>query len=47
MVNAYLFLAFSFVWLIFIAYAWNISRRQNRLQKEMEDLKAKIELRRG
>ena len=42
MVNRYLFLAYTFVWLIFILYAWNLSRRQARLRKELEELKSKI-----
>jgi CcmD family protein len=40
--NKYLFLAYTFVWLIFILYAWNISRRQARLRKELEDVKDKV-----
>ncbi len=43
MVNKFLFLAYSLVWLIFMAYAWNLSRRQARLRKELEDLKTKIQ----
>lgn len=42
MVNTYLFLAFSFVWLIFILYAWNLSKRQAKLRSELEDLKSKL-----
>ncbi len=42
MTNKYLFLAYAFVWLIFILYVWNLSRRQARLRKELEDLKARI-----
>ena len=41
MVNKFLFLAYAFVWIIFMLYAWSLSRRQSRLQKEMEDLKAR------
>jgi CcmD family protein len=41
-VNQYLFLAYTFVWLIFILYAWNLSRRQARLRKELADLKSKV-----
>lgn len=40
--NIYLVLAYAFVWLIFILYAWNISRRQARLKKELDDLKTKV-----
>ena len=39
--NTYLFLAYSFVWLIFMLYAWNLSRRQDRLRREVDHLKAK------
>jgi len=46
MVNTYLFLAYTLVWLIFILYAWNLSRRQEKLRKELEDLKAKLQVRR-
>lgn len=42
MVNKYLFLAYTFVWLIFILYAWNLSRRQARLRQELEELKRKV-----
>lgn len=42
MVNKYLFLAYSFVWLIFMLYAWNLSRRQTRLQEELDEVKAKV-----
>jgi CcmD family protein len=42
MVNTYLFLAYALVWLIFILYAWNLSRRQDELKRELEDLKTKI-----
>ena len=43
MVNKFLFLAYSFVWLIFILYAWSLSRRHARLTKEIEDLKDRIQ----
>jgi CcmD family protein len=46
MVNTYLFLAYTLVWLTFILYAWNLSRRQDKLRKELEDLKAKLQVRR-
>ena len=42
MVNKYLFLAYSFVWMIFLLYAWNLSRRQTRLQKELDEVKSKV-----
>jgi CcmD family protein len=41
--NTYLFLAYAFVWIIFMLYAWSLSRRQSRLLKEMEELKAQRE----
>ncbi|HXJ96202.1 MAG TPA: CcmD family protein [Terriglobia bacterium] len=41
MVNTFLFLAYAFVWIIFMVYAWSLSRRQRRLQKELEELKAR------
>ena len=41
MVNQFLFLAYAFVWIIFMVYAWSLSRRQRRLQKELEELKAR------
>ena len=42
MVNKYLALAFGLLWLIFIVYAWSLSRRQTRLKKEVEDLQKKL-----
>ena len=42
MVNHYLFLAFSALWVIFFLYAWSLSRRQARLRKELEELKNKV-----
>ena len=41
MVNIYLFVAFSALWVIFFIYAWSLSRRQARLRKELEELKSK------
>lgn len=38
----YLFLAYSLVWLVFILYAWNLSRRQSRLKKELNELKNRV-----
>ena len=43
MVNTFLFLAYSFVWLIFMLYAWNLARRHEKLRREVEDLKARVE----
>ncbi|HZT68630.1 MAG TPA: CcmD family protein [Terriglobia bacterium] len=42
MVNKFLFLAYAFVWLIFILYAWNLSRRQAGLKKDLDELKNKV-----
>lgn len=47
MVNKFLFLAYSLVWLIFTLYAWNLSRREAWLRKELEELKARLEERPG
>jgi CcmD family protein len=41
-VNVFLFLAFSFVWLIFVVYAWSLSRRQEQLRTELEKLERKL-----
>ncbi len=43
MVNTYLALAYSFLWLLFMIYAWSLSRRQAKLRKEIEELKTKIQ----
>ena len=37
--NSFLFVAYSLVWVIFMVYAWNISRRQTQLRKDLEELK--------
>lgn len=42
MVNKYLFVAYSFVWVIFMLYAWNLSRRQDNLKRELEEVKNKV-----
>jgi len=39
MVNGYLALAYGFVWGIFMLYAWMIQRRQQRLEREVAELK--------
>ena len=41
MVNKYLLLAFSALWVIFFLYAWSLARRQAHLGKELEELKNK------
>ena len=42
MVNTYLVLAYGLLWGIFMLYAWMNQRRQQRLEKELEDLKRVI-----
>ncbi len=39
MVNIYLVVAYGLVWGIFVVYAWIIQRRQDRLEKELQELK--------
>ena len=36
----YLFVAFSALWVLFFIYAWSLSRRQERFEKELEELKS-------
>jgi CcmD family protein len=38
-VNGYLVVAYTFVWGIFTFYAWVIHGRQQRLEREVEELK--------
>jgi CcmD family protein len=40
--NDFLVLAYGFFWVIFMLYVWNLSRRQARLRRELEDLKAAV-----
>jgi CcmD family protein len=42
-VNKFLFLAYASVWILFMLYAWSLARRQNKLFKEIEDLKRRTE----
>jgi CcmD family protein len=37
--NGYLVVAYGFVWAIFTFYAWVIGARQQKLEKELEDLR--------
>ena len=37
--NGYLVVAYGFVWGIFTFYAWVIHSRQQKLEKEVEELK--------
>jgi len=39
MCNIYLVLAYGLLWGIFTIYTWAIHRRQQRLEKELEELK--------
>jgi CcmD family protein len=39
MANNFLFVAYALVWIIFMGYAWNISRRQAQLKRDLEELK--------
>ena len=41
-VNVYLVLAYSFVWGIFMFYAWVVDGRQKRLERELSELKAEL-----
>ena len=41
-VNIFLFLAYSFVWLIFVVYVWVLARRQAQLREELAGLKSKL-----
>ena len=38
----YLFFAFSLMWVVFLLYAWSLSRRQARLKKEIEEVKRRL-----
>ena len=40
-VNKFLFAAYALVWILFMVYAWSLSRRQSRLMREIEGLKAR------
>jgi hypothetical protein len=39
MCNVYLVIAYGLLWGIFTIYAWMIHGRQQRLEKELEELK--------
>jgi CcmD family protein len=39
MCNVYLVLAYGLLWCIFTFYAWMIQRRQQRLERELEELR--------
>jgi hypothetical protein len=42
MCNVYLVLAYGLFWGIFMVYAWVIHGRQQRLEKELEELKKEV-----
>jgi CcmD family protein len=42
MVNTYLMLAYALLWLIFMLYAWSLSRRQARLRRELNEVKSRL-----
>ncbi len=39
MCNVYLVVAYGLLWGIFTLYAWVIHRRQQRLEKELEEMR--------
>lgn len=43
MINYYLVGAYSLAWVLFGIYAWSLSRRQERLHRELDELKSKLE----
>jgi CcmD family protein len=43
--NTFLFLAYSLVWIVFMLYAWRLSRRQAKLAKDFEELKRRLPVR--
>jgi CcmD family protein len=47
MVNLYLVVAYGLVWGVFTLYAWIIQRRQDRLEKELQELKDSIGQKQG
>ena len=42
MSNIYLVLAYGLLWAIFAAYSWVLDRRQQRLEKELSELKSAL-----
>lgn len=40
--DKYLFLAYSLVWLLFMIYAWSMARRQTKLRRDLDELKARL-----
>ncbi|MGH9327257.1 MAG: CcmD family protein [Terriglobia bacterium] len=41
--DKFLFLAYGLVWIVFVIYAWVITRRQSKLRRELDELKSKAE----
>ncbi|MGH9352202.1 MAG: CcmD family protein [Terriglobia bacterium] len=39
--DKYLFLAYTLAWIVFMVYAWILSRRQSKLRVEIDELKAR------
>jgi len=39
--NKFLFLAYSLVWIVFMLYAWSLARRQAKLRRELDELRAR------
>ncbi len=42
--NGYLVVAYGFVWGIFSLYAWILNGREQKLEKEVEELKKALRL---
>ncbi len=40
--DKYLFLAYTLVWIVFMLYAWFLSRRQSRMAGELKELKERL-----
>lgn len=41
--NNFLLAAYALVWIIFMVYAWNLSRRQAQLRKDLGELKRSLQ----
>jgi hypothetical protein len=42
MCNVYLVLAYGLLWGIFMFYAWVIHRRQQRIEKELQEVRSEL-----
>lgn len=40
--NKFLFLAYGFLWLVFMIYVWSLSSRQAKIGKDLQELKNKV-----